>query len=80
MLENLTNPKDCEHEWNPLSFVFETQLLDDVGRVRVRQPDIKKGRVFLVCVKCASHTYMQTEWVGFRLEGSLDREPDDDSL
>lgn len=71
------NPKDCDHDWMPISFAFETQLLDELGRVRVRQPDIEKGRVYLVCTGCASHTYQETSWVGYRLYGSTDSGDDD---
>lgn len=73
MLENLTDPASCGHEWQPVSMVFETQLLDERGRVQVRQPDLEAGRVYLVCLRCAQHTYMQTNAVGYRLEGSTDR-------
>lgn len=68
--------RTCEHNWQPVSMVFETQLLDDHGRVRVRQPDINAGRVYLVCPLCASHTYMSTKWVGHRLYGSEDQHDD----
>ncbi len=51
---------------------FETQLLSATGGVIVRQPDIDHGRVYLVCLLCASHTYMATRWVGYRLYGSED--------
>jgi hypothetical protein len=70
---NLTDPKGCEHSWQPVSMVFETQLLDDEGRVRIRQPDLKAGRVYLVCLACAQHTYMATNWTGYQLEGSEHR-------
>lgn len=56
-----------EHQWQPLSFVFETQLLDGSGRVVVRQPDLEKGRVYAVCMPCRSHTYVETAWVGYYL-------------
>lgn len=55
------------HDWQPLSFVFETQLLDRDGRVAVRQPDTDKGRVYCVCMRCHQHTYIVTKWVGFFL-------------
>jgi hypothetical protein len=58
-----------EHHWQPVSFVFETQLLDDAGRVRVRQPDIKEGRVYVVCMACRTHTYVVTERAGYFLGG-----------
>lgn len=67
---NLHDPKDCAHEWQPVSMVFETQLLDDRGRVQVRQPDLGAGRVYLVCLLCAQHTYLETNEVGYRLSGS----------
>jgi len=57
------------HRWQPLSFVFETQLLDSDGRVRVRQPDLHEGRVYVVCMECRCHTYVTTEWAGFQLGG-----------
>lgn len=68
-------PAMCEHEWEPVSMVFETQLLDGDGRVVVRQPDLHEGRVYLVCRACASHTYMTTSFVGYRLSGSQDANP-----
>lgn len=58
---------DGEHQWQPLSFVFETQLLDERGRVAVRQPDMDSGRVYAVCMPCRSHTYIETAWVGYYL-------------
>jgi hypothetical protein len=57
------------HDWAPLSFVFETQLLDEEGRVRVRQPALDDARVYCVCMKCRGYTYVVTEWVGFFLGG-----------
>lgn len=69
----LDHPELCIHDWKPVSMVFEAQLLGDSGSVRIRQPDIGSGRVYLVCLRCAQHTYMETSWSGYRLEGSLDR-------
>lgn len=79
--------RSCEHHWQPVSMVFESQLLDHEGRVLIRQPDIDHGRVYLVCLLCASHTYMTTRWAQFRLHGSEDevtpgvwrKEEDDDA-
>jgi hypothetical protein len=71
--ENLHDPKGCEHEWHPVSMRFETQLLDERGRVQIRQPDTEAGRVYLVCLRCSQHTYMETNWVGYRLNGVTDR-------
>jgi hypothetical protein len=65
-------PKDCTHTWEPAGMVFETQLLDPEGRVRVRQPDLEVGRCYFICRTCASHTYMATQWIGYRLHGSDD--------
>lgn len=61
------NTADGEHQWQPLSFVFETQLLGADGRVHVRQPSIDEGRVYAVCMPCRSHTYIVTAWVGYYL-------------
>lgn len=58
-----------EHNWQPISFVFETQLLDGEGRVRIRQPSINDGRVYVVCMACRTHTYVVTEWAGYFLGG-----------
>lgn len=69
------------HRWQPVSFVFEKQLLDGDGRVRIRQPDLTEGRVYCVCMECFAHTYIETEWAGFYLGGPPLREPapeDDD--
>lgn len=69
---SLEPPRDCPHNWTPVSFAFETQLLDSNGRVRVRQPDTEHGRVYFICTGCASHTYMSTSWVGYRMLGAED--------
>lgn len=66
------HPRKCRHAWKPAGMVFETQLLDGDGRVIIRQPDLDTGRVYLVCLLCASHTYMSTSWTGYRLYGSED--------
>lgn len=65
-------PKECDHNWEPAGMVFETQLLDEHGRVRLRQPDIDEGRCYFICRHCACHTYMATQWIGYRLHGSDD--------
>ena len=57
-------PKKHRHKWQPVSFVFETQLLDGGGRVYIRQPDLERGRVYCVCLGCFSHTYIETKWLG----------------
>lgn len=65
----LHSPTACDdggdHQWQPLSFVFEGQLLDREGRVLIRQPDTEEGRVYCVCMRCHTHTYIVTEWAGF---------------
>lgn len=75
--EWLNAPKDCDHHWEPISMVFETQLLDSHGGVIVRQPDISVGKTYFICRRCATHTYMTTQWVGYRLYGSEDAIPED---
>jgi hypothetical protein len=60
-------PEKCKHNWQPLSFTFETQMLGSDGRVIARQPDIDTGKVYCVCMKCHSHTYLETKWIGFYL-------------
>lgn len=57
----------CKHRWKPLSFVFETQMLDSDGRVLCKQPDISSGRVYCVCMRCCSHTFIETGNVGYIL-------------
>ncbi|SHI66627.1 hypothetical protein SAMN05444521_8180 [Streptomyces sp. 3214.6] len=61
------NTEDGQHQWQPVSFRFETQLLDERGRVEIRQPSIDEGRVYAVCMPCRSHTYIVTAWVGYFL-------------
>lgn len=70
--DKIVVPRECGHQWQPAGMVFETQSLGEHGQVNVRQPDIHTGRVYLVCLLCASHTYMETSWAGFRLYGSSD--------
>jgi hypothetical protein len=63
-------PEDCyPHQWQPLSFVFETQLSDSDGRIHTRQPGMEDGRVYCVCMRCASHTYINTSWCKYHLGG-----------
>ncbi len=64
----------CDHKWKPLSFVFETRG----ERPFAWQPDVEAGRVYCVCMKCASHTYVTTQWVGFYLGGDRCKEEEDD--
>ena len=52
---------DGWHRWQPVSFRFETQLLDKDGRVQIRQPDLREGRVYVVCMECFTHTYVETD-------------------
>jgi hypothetical protein len=59
--------RNCKHNWQPVSFVFESQILGDEGRVLIRQPDCTGGKVYCVCTKCHSHSYMETVYVGYRL-------------
>jgi hypothetical protein len=62
-------PRPCigPHAWQPISFRFEQQLLDPEGRVQVRQPDPERGRVYVVCMRCHRHTYIETLWAGYCL-------------
>lgn len=75
MPEKFAAPRDCGHRWESVSMVMETQFLDPHGRVNVRQPDTQRGRVYFICRRCASHTYMTTQWIGFRMLGSEDAIP-----
>lgn len=63
--------RKCRHKWQPVSFVFETELKAASGELLARQPDIDNGRVYCVCMKCHGHTYIETGWVGYYL-GSPD--------
>jgi hypothetical protein len=56
--------RDCQHEWQPLSFVFESRLIDKDGRPIIFQPGLEHARVYCVCMKCAGHTYIETHWIG----------------
>lgn len=70
-------PAKCPHNWEAVSFVFETESYsgDIYPRLAIRQPDLNEGRVYFICVHCASHTYMTTSWIGYRLHGSEDANP-----
>ncbi len=54
----MSRREKCNHDWQPLTFVLE---------VRGQMPDPERGRVWLVCVSCHSHTHMDTKWVDFYL-------------
>jgi hypothetical protein len=70
----------CDHDWQPVSFRFENQALDQNGRVQIRQPDLTDGRVYCVCMKCLSHTYVNTGFIGYILSSpdELERYPEED--
>ncbi len=63
--------RTCDHEWQPVTFVCENQLLTDRGQVIVRQPDPTQAKCCVVCLKCATHSYMTTRFV-YRLYGIED--------
>ncbi|MEV6036011.1 hypothetical protein AB0L65_32990 [Nonomuraea sp. NPDC052116] len=65
----------AEHNWLPVSFRFETQLLDGWGRVDVRQPAINDGHVYFICMGCRSWSYMRFDYVGYQLGGPEDVDP-----
>jgi hypothetical protein len=46
------------HRWQPLSFRFETQLLDGEGRIIIRQPDLHEANIYVVCMECNTWTYI----------------------
>jgi hypothetical protein len=58
----------CEHEWQPVQMRMEVDGF---------MPDLAKGRVYCVCMKCCGHTYIETGWVGYYI-GSPDLLEDDD--
>ncbi|MEO3856155.1 hypothetical protein [Acrocarpospora sp. B8E8] len=64
-----------EHVWQPLSFRFETQVLDERGRVEIRQPDLIDAHVYCLCWGCRSWTYVSADWVGFQLGGPEQVDP-----
>jgi len=53
----------CKHNWHPVQFRME------IGDREM--PDMAKGRVYCVCMKCCGHTYIETGYVGYYL-GSPD--------
>ena len=67
--------RKCEHDWKPISIIINP---------RSGQPDITNARTYCVCMKCLSHTYVETAWAGYYigspdlLEEALvdDRKPD----
>jgi hypothetical protein len=77
--EGFAHRRKCTHRWQPVSFAFECEMYSIRGseiRVPIRQPDLVGGRVYCVCMKCASHTYIATQWAGFYLGG--DRDPEEE--
>lgn len=66
--------RNCKHNWQPISFVFESQLLGNEGRVLVKQPNCTAGKVYCVCMKCHSHSYVETVYVGYRLNSPPDND------
>ncbi|RYE02388.1 MAG: hypothetical protein EOP50_00160 [Sphingobacteriales bacterium] len=57
--------RNCDHLWQPVSFQF--------GQFS-GAPDLRDGRVYCVCMKCASHTYLKTSWYGAYIGGPDDLE------
>lgn len=53
--------KCCNHDWRPVSMV----LVEGI------HPDISNAKTYCICMKCCSHTYIETAWVGYYI-GSPD--------
>jgi hypothetical protein len=51
----------CNHEWSPVSMAL----------IEGTQPDLTNARTYCICMKCCSHTYIETAWVGYYI-GSPD--------
>lgn len=70
------NPDKCHHRWQPV--VLETvgrYWREDGSYYETDQPHMEEAKVWLVCLRCASHTYMSTAWAGVQLVGSMHRKP-----
>lgn len=65
-------PETCKHNWQPVSFALEGVAPDLEGRTILRTPDAAHGRVYCVCLRCASHTFIDTEWAGFAITAGED--------
>lgn len=80
--EGFSKRSTCKHKWQPLTFRFESDVLmpDASGALRpaIRQPSTVSGRVYCVCMKCASHTYVATQWIGFYLGGDYAEQQEDE--
>lgn len=46
----------CEHKWQPVT-------IED----RNGQPDLISARVYCICMKCCSWSYIETGWINFYL-------------
>ena len=61
--------RECEHEWQPVSFLFENEAHDPSGRLANRSPDMTDARVYCICMKCLGYTDVNAGWVGSYLGG-----------
>ena len=81
-LSQLANPQECDHAWQPVTFVFETEVMQQGEgtdyKPFIRQPDCDKGSVYCVCMACASHTYIETSFIQYKLDGSTSRPKEGD--
>jgi hypothetical protein len=78
LLDNhrLRNPDRCAHTWIPVSIEPTHEVRGNNGQWYPAQgPDIEQARVHVVCVRCATWTYLNTAWAGWQLEGSMTRKP-----
>lgn len=70
------DPGKCHHRWHPVVLETTSRYWREDGTFYdVDQPHLENARVYLVCLKCATHTYMSTAWAGVQLEGSMHRKP-----
>lgn len=53
----------CKHHWQPTSFELMPGGIAAEG-----------NRCYVVCLKCGAATYIETWWVGYRLESAMDEE------
>lgn len=53
---------DCDsgnpHAWQPVQLLLESDG---------QQPDLTHGKCFVACMNCATWSYIELEWAGYRL-------------
>ncbi len=63
--------RKCKHKWQPVALVLHSGNSPE---------SLTNNRTYCVCMKCRSHTYIETAWIGYFLGSPDDLENPDEEI